>query len=116
MNDTEVRAAGSTFVEGSVDAGGFTVRYLVAGDGPVVLYLPGAGGPVITPQGPDPITGPTGGSAAIVLVGAAEEDDLVDTSFSRDPLIEEPVTSGGESSLWECDDDDDDGDCDDRDD
>jgi pimeloyl-ACP methyl ester carboxylesterase len=48
MNDTEVRAPGSTFVEGSVDAGGFTVRYLVAGDGPVVLYLPGAGGPVMT--------------------------------------------------------------------
>jgi hypothetical protein len=76
----------------------------------------GAGGPIITPSGPDPITGPTGGSVAIALPGRADEDDLVDTSFSSDPLIEEPVTSGGESSLWECDDDDDDGECDDRDD
>ena len=32
----------------SVDAAGFTVRYLEAGDGPAVLYLPGAGGPVMT--------------------------------------------------------------------
>jgi pimeloyl-ACP methyl ester carboxylesterase len=48
MTDTEVRAPGSAFVEGSVDAAGFTVRYLVAGDGPAVLYLPGAGGPVMT--------------------------------------------------------------------
>ncbi len=48
MTDTEVRAPGSAFVEGFVDAAGFTVRYLQAGDGPVVVYLPGAGGPLMT--------------------------------------------------------------------
>jgi pimeloyl-ACP methyl ester carboxylesterase len=48
MSDTTVRAPGETFVEKSVDAAGFTVRYLEAGDGPAVLYLPGAGGPVMT--------------------------------------------------------------------
>ena len=40
--------------------------------------------------------------------------DLVDTSFSADPLIEEPVTSGGDSILWDCDMDGD-GDCDEDD-
>jgi hypothetical protein len=74
-----------------------------------------AGGVVVVqPAGSDPITGPVGGSDAIVLPGAAEAQELVDTSFSNDPLIEEPVTSGGESSLWECDADRD-GDCDDED-
>jgi pimeloyl-ACP methyl ester carboxylesterase len=48
MTDTQVRAPGSAFVERTVDAAGFTVRYLDAGDGPAVLYLPGAGGPVMT--------------------------------------------------------------------
>ena len=48
MTDTAVRAPGSAFVEGSVDAAGFTVRYFEAGDGPAVLCLPGAGGPVMT--------------------------------------------------------------------
>ena len=48
MTDTAVRAPGSTFVERTVEAAGFTVRYLEAGDGPAVLYLPGAGGPVVT--------------------------------------------------------------------
>jgi len=42
------RRPGAAFIEGSVDAAGFTVRYLSAGEGPVVLYLPGAGGPVMT--------------------------------------------------------------------
>ncbi|HET9426906.1 MAG TPA: hypothetical protein VFO69_00960, partial [Allosphingosinicella sp.] len=43
----------------------------------------------------------------------ADSDTLVDTSFGSDPLIEEPVTSGGDSSLWDGDcDRDDDGDCD----
>jgi hypothetical protein len=41
-------------------------------------------------------------------------DDLVDTSFADEPLIEEPVTSGGDSILWDCDNDDD-GDCDEDD-
>jgi pimeloyl-ACP methyl ester carboxylesterase len=48
MTDTEVRAPGAEFAEGTVEAGGFTVRYFAAGDGPVVLYLPSAGGPVMT--------------------------------------------------------------------
>lgn len=66
--------------------------------------------------GRDPTTGPIGRSAAILLPPGAEDDDLVDTSFSSDALIEEPVTSGGESGLWtegdlDCDRDND-GDCD----
>jgi pimeloyl-ACP methyl ester carboxylesterase len=48
MTDTAVRSPGLGFVEGSIDAAGFTVRYYSAGDGPAVLYLPGAGGPVMT--------------------------------------------------------------------
>lgn len=48
MTDTTVRAPGAAFIERTVDAAGFTVRYLEAGDGPAVLYLPGAGGPVMT--------------------------------------------------------------------
>ncbi len=48
MTDTVERAPGVAFVERFVDAAGFTVRYLEAGDGPAVLYLPGAGGPVMT--------------------------------------------------------------------
>jgi pimeloyl-ACP methyl ester carboxylesterase len=48
MTDTAVRAPGAAFVEHFVEVAGFTVRYLEAGDGPAVLYLPGAGGPVMT--------------------------------------------------------------------
>jgi pimeloyl-ACP methyl ester carboxylesterase len=48
MTDTAVRSPGLSFAEGTVDAAGFTVRYYSAGDGPPVLYLPGAGGPVMT--------------------------------------------------------------------
>ena len=48
MTDTAVRTPGSTFVERTVEAAGFTVRSLEAGDGPAVLCLPGAGGPVMT--------------------------------------------------------------------
>jgi 4,5:9,10-diseco-3-hydroxy-5,9,17-trioxoandrosta-1(10),2-diene-4-oate hydrolase len=48
MTETAVRAPGSAFVEGAVEAAGFSVRYYSAGDGPAVLYLPGAGGPVMT--------------------------------------------------------------------
>jgi filamentous hemagglutinin family protein len=65
------------------------------------------------PGGPDPTTGPTGGSDSILPPRGAEDDDLIDTSFSAEGLIEEPVTSGGESNLWSPDcDRDDDGDCD----
>lgn len=48
MTDVTVTAPGAAFVEHSVDAAGFTVRYLEAGSGPAVVCLPGAGGPVMT--------------------------------------------------------------------
>ncbi len=48
MTDTAVRAPGAAFVERSIDAAGFTVRYLEAGSGAAVLCLPGAGGPKLT--------------------------------------------------------------------
>ncbi|HWT11894.1 MAG TPA: hypothetical protein VN231_03995, partial [Allosphingosinicella sp.] len=66
----------------------------VGGDGPLV------------PGGPDPITEPLRGRAALAVA-----DEPVDTSFAGEPLIEEPVTSGADSILWDCDQDDD-GDCD----
>ena len=79
----------------------------------IVTRQCGAGLPPIAPSGPDPITGPTGGSETILLPPGSEEDDLIDTSFSAEGLIEEPVTSGGESGTWDGDcDRDDDGDCD----
>ncbi|HST35796.1 MAG TPA: hypothetical protein VLK25_04110 [Allosphingosinicella sp.] len=63
--------------------------------------------------GRDPTTGPTGGSDSILLPPGAEADDLIDTSFAAEGLIEEPVTSGGDNSLWETDcDRDNDGQCD----
>jgi hypothetical protein len=64
------------------------------------------------PDGPDPFIGPTGGSMAILLP-AGDEDDVIDSSFAADPLIEEPVTSGSEAGLGNCDPDHD-GDCDDQ--
>ena len=48
MTATATHAPGANFVERTVDAAGFTVRYLEAGEGTVVLYLPAAGGPVMT--------------------------------------------------------------------
>ncbi len=48
MTDTAVRAPGAAFVERSIDAAGFTLRYLEAGSGAAVLCLPGAGGPKLT--------------------------------------------------------------------
>jgi hypothetical protein len=38
---------------------------------------------------------------------------VIDSSFSAETLIEEPVTSGSETGLWNCDPDQD-GDCDDQ--
>ncbi len=63
-------------------------------------------------DGKEPFTGPTEGSMAILLPGN-EGDDVIDSSFAADPLIEEPVTSGSEPGLWNCDPDHD-GDCDDQ--
>jgi hypothetical protein len=63
-------------------------------------------------DGKEPFTGPTDGSAALMLP-QNDEDDVIDSSFAADPLIEEPVTSGSEPGLWNCDPDHD-GDCDDQ--
>ena len=63
-------------------------------------------------EGPDPFTEPTGGSDAI-LPPPPDQDDVIDSSFSAETLIEEPVTSGSETGLWNCDPDHD-GDCDDQ--
>jgi hypothetical protein len=48
------------------------------------------------PGGRDPIVGPPG----TFQLPPGLDDDNVDTSFATEPLIEEPVTSGGESTLW----------------
>jgi hypothetical protein len=48
------------------------------------------------PSGRDPIVGPTG----TFQLPPGLDDENVDTSFATEPLIEEPVTSGGESTLW----------------
>lgn len=48
MTDTDVRTPGAAFAERTVDAAGFTVRYLEAGSGATILCLPGAGGPKMT--------------------------------------------------------------------
>lgn len=63
-------------------------------------------------DGKDPFTGPIDGSVAIMLP-QNDGDDVIDSSFAADPLIEEPVTSGSEPGLWNCDPDHD-GDCDDQ--
>ena len=47
MSDT-TSTIGATFVERTVAAAGFAVRFLEAGDGEPVVYLPGAGGPNLT--------------------------------------------------------------------
>ncbi len=101
-------AAGGPLTAGYT--GGSTLNTCIIVTGQCPSRLP----PNTGPSGRDPTIGPTGGSVAIPLAGA-DDDELVDSSFASDPLIEEPVTSGGESSLWECDRDED-GDCDDQDD
>ena len=42
-------AAGAAFKEGHVDAGGFRIRYMEAGQGPPLIHLHGAGGLRLTP-------------------------------------------------------------------
>jgi pimeloyl-ACP methyl ester carboxylesterase len=49
VTDAALLAPGAAFAERTIDAAGFTVRYLEAGSGPAVLCLPGAGGPKMTP-------------------------------------------------------------------
>ena len=73
-----------------------------------VCRLPAPDDPV--PGGPEIIERPVGGPEAPL----PPEEDLVDTSFGADPLVDEPVTSGSDAELWDCDRDDD-GDCDEDD-
>jgi hypothetical protein len=83
------RAAGSR--TGYAPASTFNTCIIATGQCP--LRRPDDTGP----GGRDPVTGPTGN---IQLPPGASQDEPVDTSFSTEPLIEEPVTSGGESTLW----------------
>jgi len=83
---------GDAFISDSM----FNTCIIVTGQCP---GAPGPDGPTF-PDGPDPTTGPTGGKDVILLPRQAQEGDLVDTSFATETLIEEPVTSGGESVLW----------------
>jgi hypothetical protein len=91
-------AAGATLGAAYGGASTFNTCIIATGQCP-------ARAPLNAVPGRDPTTGPTGGSDSIRLPAGAERDDLVDTSFATEPLIEEPVTSGGESILWneDCD-------------
>jgi hypothetical protein len=54
------------------------------------------------PDGSDPTRGP------FDVPGPAEiRDDLIDASFSAEPLIDEPVTSGSDTIMWDCEEDED---------
>jgi pimeloyl-ACP methyl ester carboxylesterase len=46
---TALAQAGAGFNEGHVEADGFRIRYMEAGDGPVLVHLHGAGGLRLTP-------------------------------------------------------------------
>jgi hypothetical protein len=78
---------------------------------PPTVPVPGGADAINGPFG-DPIGGSTGGSSGVLYAAGGGQDDLVDGSFAAEPLIEEPVTSGSEAGLWDCDPDHD-GDCDD---
>lgn len=52
-------------------------------------------------QGPDPIEGPVS-TTETIPVQTSVSNDFVDTSFAAETLIEEPITSGADSSVWEC--------------
>lgn len=100
-------ADGAPLAAGFTPASALNTCIIVTGQCP--LRPPPATGP----GGPDPTTGPLGGSDSILLPPGAEADDLVDTSFAAEGLIEEPVTSGGDNNAWDTDcDRDNDGDCD----
>ncbi|HEV7660418.1 MAG TPA: hypothetical protein VGO55_11285 [Allosphingosinicella sp.] len=79
---------------------------------PPAVPVPGGADAINGPFG-DLIGGSTGGSSGVLSAAAGGQDDLVDSSFAAEPLIEEPVTSGSEAGLWDCDPDRD-GDCDDE--
>jgi hypothetical protein len=78
---------------------------------PPTVPVPGGADAINGPFG-DLIGGSTGGSSGVLSAAGGGQDDLVDSSFAAEPLIEEPVTSGSEAGLWDCDADRD-GDCDD---
>jgi hypothetical protein len=103
---------GSTYLTNGVPlAAGYTIGSMV-NTCIIVTGACAAKAPLNPIPGPDPTTGPTGGSVAILLPAGAGGDDLVDTSFTSDPLIEEPVTSGSEGNGWDCPDENRDGQCD----
>lgn len=52
-------------------------------------------------QGPDPVEGPVSMGGTMPRVTSVK-DEFVDTSFAAETLIEEPITGGADSSLWEC--------------
>lgn len=87
---------------GFTDQAQFNLCFINTG----ICRLPDPDSPV--PGGRDTTEEPVGDRFP---TAAGARDDLVDTSFSADPLIEEPVTSGSDPVLWDCDRDDD-GDCD----
>jgi hypothetical protein len=89
---------------GYTDDAQFNLCFINSG----VCRLPTPDDPV--PGGPDIVEEPVGGPNVALL----PDEELVDTSFADDPLIEQPVTSGSDSELWDCDRDDD-GDCDEDD-
>jgi pimeloyl-ACP methyl ester carboxylesterase len=49
MQEQERPAPGAAFREGHVEADGFRIRYMTAGDGPPLVHLHGAGGLRLTP-------------------------------------------------------------------
>ena len=104
FNEVVYQTRGGT--PGYTDDAQFNLCFINSG----ACRLPSPENPL--PGGPEIIEEPVEGATTIAFPGA--RDDLVDTSFAQEPLIEEPVTSGSDSILWDCDTDDD-GDCDEDD-
>ena len=52
-------------------------------------------------EGSDIVEGPVAVEEP-VSIAATVERELVDTSFLTQSLVEEAVTSGGDSGQWEC--------------
>lgn len=53
-------------------------------------------------EGSDPVEGPVD-TTVPARQPIAVNDDFIDTSFSTETLLEEPITSGSDPGLWECD-------------
>jgi hypothetical protein len=56
------------------------------------------------PDGSDIIEGPVDDGGDGILNPQPPNTDIIDTSFANEELIEEPVTSGAEADVWDCDD------------